>query len=321
MKKSYALVLLLVLAAACGTPTTNREAAPTNSSVTAPPASKAISEADVIAKEKAAWDAIKNKDFETYGKMLADDGVEIVPSAVNDKAATLAGVKEFEPTEVTFSDWKYLPIDKDAVVIIYHVEVKGKYQGKEFPPQSVRASSAWVNRNGTWLAVYHQECEVSKEPMQMPPPPKSSPAKTSATPASTPTPATTTADPIANENAIWAALKSKNYDGFAALLAPDSIEVEPSGVYDKAGAVKAISMFDFSKAQLSEFRSTSFDKDAALVTYQVKLPNELPERHSTIWAARDGKWLAVFHHGTPIPKGTPSAAPTPKAAAKAPSPK
>ena len=64
MKKSYALVLMLVLAAACGTPSTNREAAPTNSATTAPPASTAISEADVIAKEKAAWDAIKNKDFE-----------------------------------------------------------------------------------------------------------------------------------------------------------------------------------------------------------------------------------------------------------------
>ena len=112
----------------------------------------------MIAKEKAAWDAIKNKDFETYGKMLADDSVEILPDAVHDKAATLAGVKDFEPTEVTFSDWKYLPIDKDAVVIVYHVDVKGKYQGKEFPPISARASSAWVNRNGTWLAIYHQEC-------------------------------------------------------------------------------------------------------------------------------------------------------------------
>ena len=280
----------------------------------------AISEADVIAKEKAAWDAIKNKDFDTYGKMLADDSVEILPDAVHDKAATLAGVKEFEPTEVTFSDWKYLPIDKDAVVIVYQVDVKGKYQGKEFPPISARASSAWVNRNGTWVAIYHQECEVSTAPL--PPPPKSSPATTSATPVSTPTPFTTGPDPVANENAIYDALKSKNYDAFAALLAADAIEVEPTGVYDKAGSVKTVSKFDFSKAQLSEFKPVPFDKDAALVTYQVKLPGDAGR--TSLYNLGRARWEVVG--GVPSryadPQGnTGVTAPSPKPAATTPSPK
>jgi hypothetical protein len=322
MKKSYALVLLFALAAACATPPTNREAAPSNSAVTAPPAPVVLSEADAIAKEKAAWDAIKNKDFEAYGNMLADDGVEVLPDAVHDKAATLAGVKDFEPTEVTFSNWKYLPIDKKAVVVIYHVDVKGKYQGKEFPPQSVTASSAWVNRNGKWLAVYHQECELSPTPMPSPPTSKSSPPKPGATPVSSPTPAAMAADPVETEKVVWEMLKTRNYEGFAAFLAPDFVEVEPSGVSDKAGSVKGVSQLDLSKAQLSEFKSVPFDADAAVVIYMVKLPGPArAERHSTIWSKRDGKWLAVFHHGTPIPKGMPAAAPSPKPAAATPSPK
>lgn len=319
MKKSYALVLLLVLSAACTAPPTNREAAPTNSAATATPTSMAISEADVIAKEKAIWDAIKNKDYETFGNMLADDLVEILPDAVYDKAGSIAGVKEFEPTEITFSDWKYLPINKNAVVLTYQVDLKGRYKGKEFPPQSVRESSAWVNRNGTWLGVYHQECEVSTTPA--PPAAGSSPAKTRATPASTPTPATTGADPVASEKALWETLKSKNYDGFAAFLAADAIEVEPTGVYNKAGSVKGVSQFDFSNVQLSEFKSVPFDSDAALITYLVKIPGPEPaERHSTIWAKRDGKWLAVFHHGTPV-RATAVRTPSPKPAAATSSPK
>jgi hypothetical protein len=314
MKKSYALVLLLVIAAACTAPPTNREAAPTNSAATAPPTALAISEADVIAKEKAIWDAVKNKDYETFGNMLAEDLVEVLPDAVYDKAGSIAGVKEYEPTEITFSDWKYLPIDKDAVVLVYRVDVKGKYKGKEFAPQSARASSAWVNRNGKWVSAYHQECEVSTAPP--PPAPGRSPAKPS--PTSTSTPATTGADPIASEKAVWETLKSKDYDGFASFLAADSIEVEPSGVYDKAGSVKGVSQFDFSKAQLSDFKSVPFDADTALVTYQVKLPGPMPaERHSTIWAKRDGRWLAVFHHGTPIFRGAAAAKP----AAPTPSPR
>jgi hypothetical protein len=321
MKKSYVLVLLLALVAACTAPPTNRDAAPTNSSATATPLAMALSEADVIAKEKAIWDTIKNKDYEAFGNMLADSQVEILPDAVYDKAGSIAGVKEFEPTEVTFSDWKYLPINKDAVILVYRVDVKGKSKGKEFPPMSARSSSAWVNRNGKWLATFHQECEVSTAP---PPPPAStmSPAKATASPASTPTPLPPGADPIAAEQAVWARLKNRDYDGFAAFLAPEAIEVEPSGVYDKAGSVKGVSQVDFSKAQLTEFKSTPFDMDTALVTYMVKLPGPAPaERHSTIWAKRDGKWLAVFHHGTPISRGTPASTASPKAAAMAPSPK
>ncbi len=321
MKKIYALLLLLVLAAACAAPPTNREAGPTNVAATATPTAKAISEADVIAKEKAIWEAIKNKDYETFGSMLAEDLVEVLPDAVYDKAGSIAGVKEFEPTEVSFSDWKYLPIDKDAVVLAYHVDIKGRFKGKEFAPQSVRASSAWVNRNGTWLAAYHQECEVSTAPAP-PPAARNSPAKTSATPTSTPTSVTTGADPVANEKAIWEMLKSKNYDGFAAFLAAEAIEVEPNGVFDKAGTVTEVRRSDLSKAQLSDFKSVPFDTDAALVTYVVKMLGPGPaERHSTIWAKRDGKWSAVFHHGTPISKGTSAATPTPKQALTSPSPK
>jgi hypothetical protein len=317
MKKSYALVLLLVLAAACATPPTNREAAPTNTAATAP-TSTAISEADAIAKEKAIWDAIKNKDYEAYANTLADDQIEVAADGTYDKAASIAAVKQFEPAEISFADWKLLPIDQDAVVLTYTVTVKGKSKGKEFSLESARASSAWVHRAGKWLAMYHQECPVSTVPP--PPPPKSSAAKTSETPASTPTPIKTGADPLANENAVWEALKSGNYDRFAGLLAADFIEVEPDGVYDKAGSVKAISQFDFSKTQLSDFKSVSFDKDAALATYVIKPPGRPAERHSTIWASRDGKWLAVFHHGTPISGTAAAATPAPKLPAATPSP-
>jgi hypothetical protein len=320
MKKTYPLIALLIFAAACAAPPTNREAAPTNSVATVPTATP-ISEADAIAKEKAIWDTIKNKDYDAFGNMLADSQVEILPDAVYDKAGSIAGVKEFEPTEVTFSDWKYLPIDKDAVVLVYRVDVKGKFRGKEFPPMSARASSAWVNRNGQWLATFHQECEVSTAPPPSPAP-TMSPAKASPSPVSTPTPVPVGADPIAVEQALWATLKNRDYEGFAAFLAPESIEVEPSGVFDKAGSVKGVSQIDFSKAQLSDFKSTPFDTDTALVTYVVKLSGPAPaERHSTIWTKRDGKWLAMFHHGTPISKAAPASTPSPKSAPATPSPR
>lgn len=312
MKKTFLLIAALILTSACATPPpANREAPPAAAS----PVAVVMTEADAIAKEKAVWDTIKNKDWDAFGNMLADDQLEVTPEGVNDKAASIASVKKFEPTEVVFSDWKFLSIDNDAFVVIYTASTKGKYDGKEFKPLTARASSAWVKRAGKWLAIYHQEC-VLKPPMSMPP---SKAAKATASPTPTPAAAPATgSDPAANDRIVWDLFKAKNYEAFASLLAPDLIEVEPDAVYDKAGAVKGVSMFDASKAVLSDFKSVNLDDDAALVTYIVKgdgTPNApLGVRHSSIWVRRNGHWMGLFHHGgTVVMKPAPVVAASPAA--------
>lgn len=317
MKKILLVVSALIVAAACAAPPTNQPA-PANANVASAPAVAAMTEADAIAKEKAIWETIKNKDYDAFGNMLADDQLEVA-GEVYDKTGSIAAVKEFEPSEVVFSDWKFLSVDKDAFVVIYTVNSKGKYKGKEYPPQTVRASSAWVNRDGKWLAKYHQECPVKTA---MPPAGNASKAntnsaaKTGASPAASHEMAATGPDAIANEKMVWDMFKSKNYDSFATLLASDFLEVEPDKVYDKAASVKAVSEFDTSKAVLSDWKTVNLDDDAVLVTYVAKFPGVPPdgERHSTIWANRNGKWLALFHHGgTPVMK--PSATTATKASA------
>jgi hypothetical protein len=313
MKKIFALVSLLslaALAASCTAPTENANLTTTgNANVAATrPSPTAPTEALATAKEREAWDLIKKKDYDTFASMLASDQILVAPDAVYDKPGTLNGLKSFELIEVTFSDWKYLPIDAAAFAITYTAYSKARMDGKDMPAESWRHSSAWVNRDGKWLSVYHQETPVKKGP---PPPPPAAASKAPATPVTI----VTGPDPVANENAIWQALKNRDYNSFGSALAPESVEVEPDGVYDKAGTMKLVGQFDFSKAVLSDFKSVKFDADAALVSYLVKMPGGPPdgERHTTIWANRAGKWLAVFHHGTPVMKAPPT--PPAKAAA------
>jgi hypothetical protein len=161
--------------------------------------------------------------------------------------------------------------------------------------------------------VFHQDSPVSTAP---PPPPaaKATPAKPGASPAASvaTTTATTSADAEANERLIYTYLKEKNYDAFASLLADNSVEVESAGVYDKAGSTEGVKTFDASKVELSEFKVLKIDKDASLVTYVVKVPGAKPEveRNTTLWTNRNGKWLAVFHHGgTPVMKAQPAMKP------------
>src|SRR5712692_10021043 len=192
-----------------------------------------------------------------------------------------------------------LTIDKDAVILTYNVNPKATVKGQPVPPGPYHSAAAYVNRNGEWLGIYYQQTLARTGPPP-PSPTASQPAKSAATPAAKM--ADAGPDAVADEKLVWDALKSKNYDAFAAYLAPDSINIEADGVYDKAGSVKGVSMSDFSKGELSDWKTVKFDNDASLVTYMVKMPGMNPdqERHSTIWVSRNGRWLALFHQGTPV---------------------
>jgi hypothetical protein len=186
-----------------------------------------------------------------------------------------------------------MTIDKDAVIITYTANLKGSYKGKAVPPGPYRETSAYVNRNGEWVAIYYQETKT----MTGPPPPMPKEAPKAASPSGTP--GQTSSDAAANEKLVWDAFKARNFDAFGSYLADNFMEVEADGVYDKAGSIKAAQGFDLTKAELSNWKTIKFDDDASLVTYTVKLPGAGTEYHSTIWVNRNGKWVGLFHQGTP----------------------
>ncbi|HSE32006.1 MAG TPA: nuclear transport factor 2 family protein [Pyrinomonadaceae bacterium] len=307
-KKLWILVAALVAAACAAPSTTNRADTNTNGSAATTAAAAPLTEADAVAKEKGVWAAFEKQDYKGFGDMLDEQALLVQGDGVYDKAGILKGIEGFIPKDVVFSDWKFISLDKDAAVISYKQSFSGTANGQAIPPSTIYATSAWINRNGKWLAIYHQETEVPKTPP--PPPPAAKPEKAAPSPTAAATPGTTSSDVTANEKLVWEALKTKNYDAFASYLAPEAIEVEPTGVTDKAGSVKGVQGFDLSKAALSEFKTVKFDDDAALVTYVARFPGATPEeeRHTTIWANRNGKWLAILHQGTPV---TPAPSPSP----------
>lgn len=329
MKRSltaFVVVLSLVVLGASGcavSPTGNSNIAATNGNANAPAAAAnsnaglssasngAIADA-ITAKEKQLWDTLKNRDLDAFGKMLASDMIYISTNVVGDKAGTIGGLKEFAPTEITLSDWKTVVLDEDAAVVTYTVDAKGTAGGQPLAPGALRASTAWVKRGAEWVAVYHQDCPIKESQATSAPAAETSKPSSSSAAANANT-STSTAkhsemiasdDPVAIERHMWEALREKDWDTFAAHLAPEQLEVEPGGVLDRAGTLASLRGLDFSKTTASDFKATKLDDDATLVTYMVKgtSPDAKPFEHraSTIWVKRDGKWLAFFHHGTPV---------------------
>jgi hypothetical protein len=304
MKKLIGFVCLLVLVAACQ-PVANENRsmnANTTEKASAPP-----SEAEMIAKEKAAWDAFKRKDADAFKKMLAPEYTEITGSGVKDSTTTVTGMNDVNLTDVTFADWKMTTIGKNLVLLTYTTKQKGTYKGQAFPEGPYRHGSAWANRNGEWQAVYFQETMASNEPM---PPPAAKPMASAATPSGSP--AELTSDVIANEKQVWEYFRTHNYDAFANLLAPEFMETEDTAVYDKAGSIKGVQEMDAAQFDLADWKAVKIDDDASLVTYTVTMKGPKPHKsyHATIWGKRDGKWLGFYHQGTPSDTGGPMASPS-----------
>ncbi len=243
MKKILVFVSFLIVAAACSTEPSGKKDMTANANKAAESKSTAASEAEITAKEKAGWDAIKKKDFDAWGKLLTSDFIDVEDDGVYDKAGGIASLKDYDLSDVTLSDWKMLTIDKDAVILTYNFNLKATNKGQTVPPGPYRAAAAYVNRDGQWLGIYYQQTLAKTAPP--PPSPAGSPAKAATSPASKM--ADAGPDATANEKLVWDALKSKNYDAFAAFLASDAVEVEADGVYDKSGSVKGDRCLTFPK--------------------------------------------------------------------------
>ncbi len=307
MKRITLIVLLVLAASSCATTTQAPGNANANANATASPAATPKAEASpaaddaAIAREKEIWGKIKDKNPDGFGAMLADDFVYVTEDGVFDKAGTVDGIKEMAPTDISFSDWKVVAVDKDAVVVAYTVNMKGTSGGQPMPETPIRASSVWVNRGGKWMGVFHQDttAKAAAEQTANTAKPSGSAPPSAADPSSAPE----APDPISKEKKVWEELKRKDYDAFASDLADEAIEVEPDGVYDKAGSVNGVKMFDASKFTLGNFKEVKVDADASVVTYTVKSGTE-EERHSTVWSKRGQRWYAVLHHGTPVKQAT-----------------
>jgi hypothetical protein len=327
MKRFIALAALLLAASACATTTNTNEGANTNANANASPVATAtpagVSQADLEAKERQVWDAIKAKNWDAFAGFLADDFTLVGDDGVHTKQATLDELKKYDLTEYSFSDIKFVKVDDDLAVLVYSSTETSNYDGKPSPEsgKTLFNASAWANRGGKWVGVFHQETTK----MEMPAGQgntnsnaasnantsnanasnkntnanaSSANANTSASPAASPAAPASATDA---EKAVWAAIKAKNWDDFAGFLASGSMEVEPDGVSDKSGSVEGLKHLDFSKFTQSDFKETKLDSDSTLVTYVVTGPmngKTVTEHHSTIWNNRGGKWQAYFHQGT-----------------------
>jgi hypothetical protein len=113
-------------------------------------------EEQLIAMEIDIVAAQKRRDFSAVEALLAEEFHEIGSSGrLFSKSEVLKAVQEVQIIDYSFEHFNLLPIDDRCVILTYIATVRRSHQGQEHWNRAHR-SSTWMQRNGSWLAVFHQ---------------------------------------------------------------------------------------------------------------------------------------------------------------------
>ena len=108
----------------------------------------------MMEKEKAAWQAFKDKKTDDFKKVVSADVVGVYAEGVSDMQKELADMQKWDMKSFAISDYKVTSTGSDTCVTTYKVAIEGSYEGKD-QTGTYNAASVWKKQNGQWKAIFH----------------------------------------------------------------------------------------------------------------------------------------------------------------------
>lgn len=105
-------------------------------------------------KEKAAWQAFKDKNEADFKKLVDKDVRCVYDTDVSNMAKELVAMKKWDMKSFAISDFDIFSDEKDVIVATYTVKVEGTFDGKDMSG-TYNAGSVWKKEGSNWLAVFH----------------------------------------------------------------------------------------------------------------------------------------------------------------------
>ncbi|MDQ6913364.1 MAG: nuclear transport factor 2 family protein [Verrucomicrobiota bacterium] len=119
-------------------------------------------DADAItAKEKAAWQAFKDKKADDFQKVVSNDVVAVYSQGMMNMAAEIEAMNKTTMKSFALSDIKVSMPDADTAICSYKAKVESTYDGKD-NSGDYNCGSVWRKSGGEWKAVYHSDMKADK---------------------------------------------------------------------------------------------------------------------------------------------------------------
>src|SRR5881275_3596576 len=105
-------------------------------------------------KEKAAWQAFKDKNETDFKKVVDKDFRGVYDEGISNMQKELDDMQKWDMKSFEISDFDMFSDEKDVIVTTYKVKVDGTLDGKD-ASGTYNAGSVWKLENGQWLAIFH----------------------------------------------------------------------------------------------------------------------------------------------------------------------
>lgn len=112
----------------------------------------------MMEKEKAAWQAFKDKKPDDFKKVVSANMMGVYAEGVSDMQKELADMQKWDMKSFAISDYKVVSDGPNIAVSTYTVKIEGTYEGKD-QTGTYNAASVWHKlggrRGGDWQAIFH----------------------------------------------------------------------------------------------------------------------------------------------------------------------
>src|SRR5258708_39969624 len=85
----------------------------------------------IMAKEKAAWQAFKDKKADDFQKVVDKDFKGVYAEGLSDMAKQLSDMKKWDMKSFEISDYNAFSDEKDVIVTTYAVKIEGTDDSKD----------------------------------------------------------------------------------------------------------------------------------------------------------------------------------------------
>jgi hypothetical protein len=121
----------------------------------------------IISREKAAWQAFKDKKADDFKKLLSTDLVSVYADGIHNLQQEVDSISKTDMKSFDLSDFNVVFPNKKTAIITYKAKIEATVGGKDVSG-TYNVGSVWHTADGQWVGIFHTDSKV--------PPPSTSPA-------------------------------------------------------------------------------------------------------------------------------------------------
>ena len=129
----------------------------------AQPAGKAAIEKTLIANENKVNEAVMKHDAAGFTALVAADGISADMGGVMKVSDFVKSMDQAKIQNFQILNPQVMWVDDKSAVVVYTWKGKGTWMNEPVP-ETTYASTVWTERNGKWVAVFHQETGAAPAP-------------------------------------------------------------------------------------------------------------------------------------------------------------